>query len=169
MGKLYVLNGPQAGELFALREGANYVGRSIDSDIRIQDETVSRKHLKITKKRNKYYLSDLRSRNRTFFDGNYLAPGLELEVKEGVPIAIGMSVICIGHGCSEEMILFLDSVGLTGETGEQSGIFEEHRDKTNQKKLELLYKVSDVLAQNLPATETCERILDHIFDLLKSI
>jgi adenylate cyclase len=166
---LHVLNGTQAGQQFALREGANYVGRSSDNDIPIEDKTVSRKHLRIQKKGDKYYLSDLSSRNGTFFDGNYLAPGLEVEVKEGVPIAVGMSMICIGRGCQEEMILFLDSVGLTKESGGESGIFEQHRDKTNQKKLELLYRVSDVLAQNLPIRETCEKMLDHIFDLLKRI
>ena len=47
MAKLYVLNGPQTGKSFELREGDNHVGRS-SRDIQIDDPTVSREHLKIT-------------------------------------------------------------------------------------------------------------------------
>jgi pSer/pThr/pTyr-binding forkhead associated (FHA) protein len=168
MSNLYVIAGPQIGKVFELRGGANYIGRS-SRDIQIDDTTVSREHVKITAKGGRYYVTDLKSRNRTFFNGNYLAPGLELEVKEGVPIAIGMTVLCIGQGCREEMVSFMDSIGLSSETGSESGIYQVHKESTNQKKLELLYRVSDVLGENLPARETCKKILEHIFDFLKNI
>ncbi|MEJ2724789.1 MAG: FHA domain-containing protein [Deltaproteobacteria bacterium] len=166
MARLYILNGPETGRSFELNRNSIYVGRGSDNDIQIVDRTVSRRHLRIQKRGKRYFLTDLESRNGTFFHGSYVAPGLELEVKQGVPIAIGMSVICIGEGCLEQMVPFLDSVGLLKETGEGSGIFEEHRDKTNQKKLELLYNVSDVLMKNLPERETLQKVLDNIFDLL---
>jgi putative methionine-R-sulfoxide reductase with GAF domain len=169
MTKLYIVNGPEAGRPFELNEGLTYLGRSAENDIQIEDKTVSRKHLKILKKANKYYVTDLKSRNGTFFNGNYLGPGVELEIKEGVPIAIGMSVICVGEACKEHMMPFLDSIGLTKEIGQQSGIFEQHRDNSNQRKLQLLYSVSDVLMANLPIRETLQRILDHIFDVLRRI
>jgi putative methionine-R-sulfoxide reductase with GAF domain len=169
MTKLYIVNGPEAGRPFELNEGLTYLGRSAENDIQIEDKTVSRKHLKILKKANKYYITDLKSRNGTFFNGNYLGPGVELEIKEGVPIAIGMSVICVGEACKEHMMPFLDSIGLTKEIGQQSGIFEQHRDNSNQRKLQLLYSVSDVLMANLPIRETLQRILDHIFDVLRRI
>jgi pSer/pThr/pTyr-binding forkhead associated (FHA) protein len=169
MSNLYILNGPEAGRLFELKEGPNYIGRSVDNDIQIEDETVSRKHLRIMKKANKYYITDLESQNGTFYNGNYLAPAIEIEIKEGLPIAIGMSIICLGESCKEQMASFLDSIGLTKEVGEESGIFEQHREKTNQRKLQLLYKVSDILMANLPVRETLQKILDQIFDLLKRI
>jgi pSer/pThr/pTyr-binding forkhead associated (FHA) protein len=169
MTKLHILNGPKIGRSYELSDVATYVGRSFDNHIQIDDKTVSRKHLKIARRGNKYFVTDLKSRNGTFFNGNYIAPGLELEVKEGVPIAIGMSVICLGKGCEEQMMPFLDSIGLTQEPGEESGIFLEHRDRTNQRKLELLYRVSDLLTENLPINETLEKILDYIFNLLKRI
>jgi putative methionine-R-sulfoxide reductase with GAF domain len=169
MTKLYVLNGPQKGLSFDLKEGVTYVGRASDNDIQLEDKTVSRKHLRIVKTGRTYYVTDLKSRNGTFFNGNYLAPGIELELKEGVPVAIGMSVICLGEACRKHMLPFLNSIGLTEETGQESGIFHEHRDKTNQRKLELLYNVSDVLNDNLPIREALQKILDHIFDFLKRI
>ena len=169
MTKLHILNGPEIGRSYELSDVATYVGRSLDNDIQIKDITVSRKHVKIVKRGNKYFITDLKSQNGTFFNGNYIAPGLELELKEGVPIAIGMSVICLGKGCKEQMMPFLDSIGLTNQTDEESGVFVEHRDRTNQRKLELLYKVSDLLRGNLPINETLEKILDYVFDLLKRI
>ena len=167
MTKLHVLNGPGIGRSFELRDVATYIGRSLDNDIQIEDKTVSRKHLKIVKRGKKYFITDLKSRNGTFFNGNFIAPGLELEAKQGVPIAIGMSVICLGEGCKEHIMPLLHSIGLNKEPSEESGIFLEHRDKTNQRKLELLYKVSDLLMENLPINETLEKILDYVFDLLK--
>jgi pSer/pThr/pTyr-binding forkhead associated (FHA) protein len=129
MVKLYVLSGPRKGLSFDLKEGRTYIGRSSENDIQIEDRTVSRRHLRILKAGNTYYISDLRSRNGTFFNGNYLAPGIELEIKEGVPITIGMSVICFGEICKKHMLPFLDSIGLSKKASEESGIFEKHRRK----------------------------------------
>jgi hypothetical protein len=169
MTRLHILNGPDAGRSFKLRDGAAYLGRSIDNDIRIQDKTVSRRHLRIVKKGSTYVVMDLKSRSGTFCNGTYFSSGVEHEVKEGVPIAIGMTVIRIGRGSSEEIVPFLDAIELTGESGGQSGMFEVHRERTNQKKLELSYRVSATLSKSLPFDEILKEILDHIFELLSRI
>ena len=169
MTKLFILNGPEMGKFFELRDGTTYVGRSIENDIRIEDKTVSRRHLKIDKRENKYFITDLRSKNGTFFNGNVIAPGLELQAEEGQPMAIGMTVICLGRGCVEYMMSLVDSIGLTNEVARESGIFLAHGDKTNQKKLELLYQVSEALTLKLPINETLEKVLDQLFEFLKKI
>lgn len=169
MTKLHILNGPDMGQSFKLIDGATYLGRSVDNDIRIQDKTVSRRHLRIVKKGSKYFVMDLKSRSGTFYNGNYLSSGVEHEVKEGVPIAIGMSVISIGGGPAEEILPFLDAIELTQESGGQSGIFEVHRERTNQKKLELFYRASTALSKSSPLDEILKEILDHIFKLLSRI
>ena len=169
MSKLYVLNGLDIGRSFQLNEGANSIGRSFETDITLQDKTVSRQHLRIVKEADRYFVNDLESKNGTFFGGKYLPPGTEMEVKEGVPIAIGMTVIAIGEASMTLTKPFLDSVGLTEETGEESGIFVIHKDKTNQKKLETLYRVSNVLEQKLPLKETLDKVLDVFAELLVEI
>jgi pSer/pThr/pTyr-binding forkhead associated (FHA) protein len=150
MSKLYVLNGIDAGRSFELKEGANTVGRSPENEITLQDTTVSRQHLTIVKNGDRYFATDLESKNGTFFDGKYLLPETEIEVKEGVPIAVGMTVLGIGKASMTVTQPFLVSVGLTEQTGDESGIFAIHKDKTNQKKLETLYRVSSVFEQTLP-------------------
>jgi adenylate cyclase len=157
------------GLSFGLKDGATYVGRSFENDIRIEDKTVSRRHLKIDKRGNKYFITDLRSQNGTFFNGNIIAPGIEIQAEEGQPMAIGMTVVCLGRGCVEYMMSLVESIGLTAEVARESGIFLAHGDKTNQKKLELLYQVSEGLAQNLPIRATLEKVLGYIFDFLRRV
>ena len=43
-------------------------------------------------------------------DGVYLNPGVEVEIKEGIPAVIGMSVICLGEGCLENVLPFLETI-----------------------------------------------------------
>lgn len=169
MGKLYVLNGLDEGKSFSLKEGVNAIGRSFENDIVLRDKTISRQHLRIVKEANEYRVADLASKNGTFFSGHYLSPETELDVKEGVPIVIGMTVVGIGEATVTMTKPYLESVGLTEETGEESGIFTIHRDKTNQKKLETLYKVSNVLEQKLPLTDALDKVVKIIAELLVEI
>jgi pSer/pThr/pTyr-binding forkhead associated (FHA) protein len=169
MGRVYILNGPDVGRSFQLKKGVNTVGRSLENDVALQDKTVSRQHLKIVKKADRWFITDLKSENHTFVGGNYLTPGTEIGVKEGVPIVIGMTVIAIGETSLSLTRPFLDSIGLTRETGDESGIFAIHKDKTNQKKLEVIYKVSNILDQKLGLKETLDKVLEVVGELLVEI
>jgi len=169
MTKMYILTGPEMGQVFELRDGPSYVGRSQDNDIQILDKTVSRRHLKLSRNGDRYFITDLGSQNGTFVNGLNITSGIEIEVRQGHPIALGMTVICLGEGCMDQVMPFLDSIELTKETGNQSGIFVQHGERTNQRKLELLYKVSYLLSEKTPLNVTLEKILDHIFDLLRRI
>jgi pSer/pThr/pTyr-binding forkhead associated (FHA) protein len=169
MGRLYILNGPDTGKSFQLKEGSNTIGRSFENDFALQDKTVSRQHLSIVKEADRYFVTDLESKNGTFFGGKYLSPETTREVKEGVPIAIGMTVIGIGRASMTLTKPFLDSIGLNETTGEESGIFVIHKDKTNQKKLETLYRISTVLEERMPLKEALDKVLDIIGELLVEI
>lgn len=169
MSQLYILSGPGKGGFFKLREGVNFLGRSLDNDIRIEDRTVSRKHLKIVKRGDKCLITDLKSKNGTYFAGNYLAPGDEVGVEEGIPIAIGITVFCLGEGCKEQITFFQDTMELRTEAIQDSAILPKHRGNTSHEKPQFHSKVSDILAEDIPIKETLEKILEHIFHLLKRI
>ena len=169
MTKLYILEGPNKGQSFDLKTDTVYIGRSPDNDIQMRDRFVSRKHLEISKRDNKFFLKDLKSENGTYVDGELIKPSREFEVKEGLPISIGMSVLCLGKGCSEYILAFLDSIQLSQELSEKVGKTQKDRPMTAKKNMELIYKVSDVLGQPLDINEMLEKILEYIFDLLKRI
>ena len=169
MDKLYILNGSDKGKSFDLIDDLIYVGRSSDNEVQIKDKTVSRNHLRIKREDEKYFITDLKSQNGTLIEGSYLAPGIEIDLKKGVPIVIGMSVICVGTDCMEVIAPFLDSIEITEESGEESGIFFVHKDKTIQKKMELIYNISNILKAEGDIKIRLEDVLDQIYEILHGV
>jgi len=169
MTDVYILNGPDIGRSFKLREGVSFVGRSFDNDIRIDDKTVSRKHLKIVNKDGKVFVTDLKSRNGTFFDGKYLDPGCEVEIEEGMPLALGMAVIGLGEECKEQMTPFLDTVSLIRKNWKRDEKAGDRRARTREKRLDLLANVSMTLKTTSGMKKALTEVLGHILYFLKRI
>jgi two-component system, NtrC family, sensor kinase len=169
MTDVYILNGPDIGRCFKLRQGVSFVGRSFDSDIRIDDKTVSRKHLKIVNKDGKVFVTDLKSRNGTFFDGKYLNPGSEVEIEEGMPLALGMAVIGLGEECKDQMTPFLDTVSLIRKNWKQDEETGDRRARTREKRLDLLANVSMTLKTTSGMKKALTEVLEHILHFLKRI
>ena len=89
MAKLYIMDGAMAGQSFDLKSDTTLIGRATDNDLQIKDATVSRKHLQITRKANKFFVEDLGSLNGTWVKGQLIAPKEAVEVEEGISIVIG--------------------------------------------------------------------------------
>ena len=169
MTTLYILIGPNRGESFELGNDTIYVGRSPDNDIQIKDASVSRKHLKIIERAEKYFVIDLKSKNGTFVEGNQVRPGIEFEVKEGMPIIIGMSMICLGATCLEYDMPFLDSIDLSTELNENDRVPAQDRTMTVQKNMEFIYKINNILSKSLDLDDILTGILDCVLDLFRRI
>jgi hypothetical protein len=169
MPKLFLLNGPEKGRFFKIKEGINFVGRSLDNDIQIGEKTVSRKHLQINRRGHKYFITDLKSRNGTFLDGVSIDPGRYMEVEEGAPIGIGKCLACIGKGELKKADTFMDTMEIHREAVLKDGNFSEKRGETDREKLQFLYGVSSILSQGWPTKKALEMILRRIFDLLKRV
>jgi len=169
MTNLYVVNGSDEGRSFDLKGDTIYIGRSPDNDIQIKDRFVSRKHLRIFRKGSKYLIKDLESKNGTFINGKQIPSGVEFELKKGLTIAIGMSVICLDKESSEDVVSFLESIRLSRDISKEVGVSAKDRSMTAQKNMELIHKVSNVLMRSLNINEISEKILGYIFDLLKRI
>ena len=169
MIKLYTMDGSDEGQSFDLNADTIYVGRSAVNQVQIKDKFVSRKHLMILRKGNKYFIKDLKSKNGTFVNGEAISPGVELQVGEGVPIVLGMSVLCLGKACLDSVLPFLDSIDLSREITESETVVVRDRPMTSQKNMELIHKVSDVLMKSTDINEILHKILDYILDLLKRV
>ncbi len=68
VGLLVVKRGPNAGSRFALSEGTTTIGRHPDSDIFLDDVTVSRRHAEVRHAGSKFIVSDVGSLNGTYLD-----------------------------------------------------------------------------------------------------
>jgi PAS domain S-box-containing protein len=70
MALLKILTGDQSGRTVELRGGAVVIGRHPGCDIRVPDETVSRRHARIIGEDTGYFIEDLGSRNGTYLNGH---------------------------------------------------------------------------------------------------
>jgi 3',5'-cyclic-nucleotide phosphodiesterase len=169
MTRLYILAGPDKDESFELKGDFNYIGRSPHNDIRMRDIAVSRRHAKISRRVKSFFIKDLGSENGTFVSGERISPGVEVEIRKGVPVVIGMSVICLGSKCLELVTPFLESIGLSNEIREDSGVFKQHKTMAMQKIVELVYRVSYRLTEEVHVNVMLGNVLDCIFDFLIKI
>ena len=93
MPKLVVTKGPVKGKAFSFKGGAVFVGRSSRNDIKIKDNTISRKQFKIFSIGKRFFAEDLKSTNGTLINGERIEPGEGFELGEGDIISIGSTVI----------------------------------------------------------------------------
>jgi pSer/pThr/pTyr-binding forkhead associated (FHA) protein len=168
MLQIFVMNGLDKGRSFEFQKDAILIGRAPESDMQLRDKSVSRKHLRIEKKGEKYFITDLRSKNGTFIDGTPIEPQKAQEVREGIPVAVGKTFIAIGRSYPDDMLAILDSVDLFKELDENSAEIQD-RPLTAKKNMELIYKVSNVLMQSLNIKDVLEKVLGYIMELLKRI
>jgi pSer/pThr/pTyr-binding forkhead associated (FHA) protein len=69
---LVVLKGPNIGEVFLINKDDFNIGRELNSDIFLEDITVSRKHAKIEKINNAFKITDQGSLNGIYINGKLL-------------------------------------------------------------------------------------------------
>ena len=169
MSKLYVLNGSDIGRVFTLKEGISYLGQASDNDITISDGTVSHRHLRIIRMSDKISITDMKSRNGTFYNGRYLVPEIEIEVRQGIPIATGVTMICIGEGCIEQIMPSQEFRNTAKKLTNATVAPAERRRRPNQRNLQFLNNVCDVLMDTTSVREAARKVLDHIFALLQRI
>ncbi len=169
MTTLYIIDGHDKRQTIEFSGDSLLLGRSPDSDLQIKDHFVSRKHLRIIRKGSRIFIKDLNSRNGTFVNGDPINPGIEVELPEGVPVVMGMTVLCFGEGCAEEIQGFLGSIDVSGLEPEEKEGLAEDRPLTAQKNMELMIRVSDLLTRSTDIRETLKEILNCIVELLVRI
>jgi len=125
--------------------------------------------LKITRKGKRIFIKDLNSRNGTFVNGEPIHPGAEVELPEGVPVVIGMTVLCFGEGCADEIQDFLGSIDVSSLKPEETEGLAEDRPMTAQRNMDLMIRVSELLTRSTNIRDTLKEILDSVFDLLVRI
>jgi len=169
MTKLYIINGLKRSYSFDIKSAATYVGRAPDNDIQIENNSVSRKHMKILRKGDKFFIEDLKSQNGTLVNGQAIEPGDQYEVKAGIPIVVGNVLISLGKKFVDNGMTVQYSIDLSEKTGDfrQSLLYKDRR-ITKRKDLETILEVSTILTQTLDINEICEKIMDSLFSLFNN-
>ena len=80
---LVAVSGPDAGNSYLLQEGINKIGRGTDSNIRLTDKAVSRKHAVVKCQDGEFTLFDVGSSTSTQVDGVKVG-GIDLRGNEEI-------------------------------------------------------------------------------------
>ena len=170
MKRLYVIDGPMKGKSFTLTDGVTTIGRSSENDICISDMGISRHHARFFNKDGKILIVDLSSFQGLFIDGEKIEPGLEVEITKQSTIKMGNTILSFHKEVSTKALaqprpinaqkeLFYTSESVLGK--DSSGNYTQS--------LELLLKVSNILAQSLNIDELLDEVINQVFNLLKRI
>src|SRR5690606_38431755 len=87
---LIVLAGNEVGKMFKLTDGETVVGRSQRADIRIDDDSISRLHVKVRLHGTSVELEDLGSSNGTLVNGERINVS---QLRDGDKIRLGETTI----------------------------------------------------------------------------
>jgi len=87
---LIVLSGRASGKSFSLGDEETLIGRTPDSQIRLDDDGVSRRHAKVVMSEGQWIIMDLGSTNGTYHDGERIQV---LTLFDGAKIQLGMGTI----------------------------------------------------------------------------
>lgn len=167
---MHILVGKNEGESFNLENGRTYyVGRHSVNNIIISDPNISRNHLKVKIQDNKFFITDLFSKNGTFTDGRDLIPGEETEVNEGVPIVIGSTILGVGDSSKSLLKPFFDSCGFSDQIYEDAEITGQDGVTRIKKNLELIYNTSNSMMECKDIEGILHILSKNIFYLLKEI
>lgn len=115
MPKLSIIGGADRGKAFELKGDNIFIGRGPHNDIQINDKSVSRKHVKLAKREDTYFIEDLDSKNGTFVSGMQIHPGEEFKLQEGVPVSIGNVMVYIGRVSPEEATMATEPIVVSPE------------------------------------------------------
>jgi diguanylate cyclase (GGDEF)-like protein len=168
MPKVYTKNGPMQNRSFVLKKKASLIGRSPASDIQIKDSFVSRKHARILKVNDRFFIEDLGSKNGTWINGKAIDRGKRVEIQEGIFIRMGDTLISLDKPTGSLPETYLTDVSSQADDRGRSPVPKERRTR-NRENVELIYNMCLTLMQSLEVKEICEKVVDSLFYCMKRI
>jgi pSer/pThr/pTyr-binding forkhead associated (FHA) protein len=169
MIKIHILNGTEKGQSFELESNMIHVGRASTNDIRLKDKSISRQHLCILKDRDTYIVKDLNSTNGTVIQGLRIESETEVEVTEGVPIAIGNIFFSIAKKYEGDVQAIEDALDFSNDLSEKTPMGTHDRPMSPARNMEFIFKVCEALMQSTNINKTLEKVLNYIFQLLERV
>jgi serine phosphatase RsbU (regulator of sigma subunit)/pSer/pThr/pTyr-binding forkhead associated (FHA) protein len=174
MAQLEVVKGPNQGTTMSLAADKTVMGRNADCGIVINLPAVSREHAVIRRVNGQFFLEDLKSRNKTYLNGDEVNPQTPRPLRDRDRIKI----------CDSEF-LFRDKVALPDHLKPEKPEEEEEEGSTstveatiNQsskqiletqpaEKLAFLLAITSELTQTIKLDDLLPKIADSLFQVFK--
>jgi hypothetical protein len=167
MAKLQVLEGPMSGVQFEIEKEVIFVGRAVGNDIKIRDEAVSRRHLKIFSVESCYFIEDLKTKNGTMINGEPLDAGFARLITENDRIQLGSSVIRLdGIGVNKPPITVEEieprpSEKMDGSRSSRAYSGEERRSRAFRE-MKFIYDLVQLMGEKPDTNQLLEKVAEFI-------
>ena len=162
MYRLVVANGGDAGSTFELPAGEQVVGRGEGADVRLLDESVSRRHAVLTVGEEGVVLLDLDSHNGSWVNDR---PVKSARLMEGDGVRFGNCRVQIeradARGGATVSIQIIEQAGMLAPTARRLVHLPE-----DSRRLRILYEVGNAINSAIGQPELLDRILATIFDVV---
>jgi pSer/pThr/pTyr-binding forkhead associated (FHA) protein len=170
MPKIILTEGAMKGRSFIFNDNTVFLGRSLKNDIQVNDNAISRKHLKIFRIGKRFFLEDLKSTNGTLINGDPIASGESYEVSENDNIQIGSTMLRLDD---LPEIKPLEKKSLKDEKVKKS--FDEKDDIQKDRRtraprdINLVFQISELIKENHNINDFFEKTLEHLLNFFSRI
>lgn len=170
MIRVYVYGAPDQCRTYEINKESAFLGRGEENDLRINDASVSRKHARVFRSENDYFIKDLRSQNGTWIDGNIIEVGQKVRVHEGETVELGNVILSLGRKSPEGSIPNQYAIDLSRSLGgAESDAAQGDTLMTNRRKLQQIHEITTSLIQSRDPKEVFSKIVDSLFLYFKRI
>ena len=121
---LIIIRGTPQGHRFFLTQPEMTLGRDSAADITVSDQGISRKHVKLTKEKEKVYITDLNSSNGTFINDKKINAGEKVALVKEDMIKLGNFILKF-LPAGEIEILFYGNLGSAAHTDALTKIYNK--------------------------------------------
>jgi len=169
MAKIQVLEGPMSGAQFDIDKEVIFVGRSAGNDVRIRDEAVSRRHLKIFSVESCYFIEDLKTKNGTRINGEAMDAGFARFITENDRIQLGSTVIRLdGIGVNKPPITVEEIKSQAAEEMEETRNPEAYRGEERRsrifKEMNFIYDLLQPMGEKASTKQLLEKVTGFLFE-----
>jgi pSer/pThr/pTyr-binding forkhead associated (FHA) protein len=169
MAKIQVLEGPMSGAQFDIDKEVIFVGRSTGNDVRIRDEAVSRRHLKIFSVESCYFIEDLKTKNGTRINGEAMDAGFARFITENDRIQLGSTVIRLdGIGVNKPPITVEEIKPQAAEEMEETRNSKAYRGEERRsrifKEMNFIYDLLQPMGEKAGTKQLLEKVTGFLFE-----
>jgi PAS domain S-box-containing protein len=177
MALLKILSGDRSGQTVALTGDAVILGRHPGCDIRVPDETVSRRHARIIAQPDGFFVEDLQSRNGTYLNGqavttparlchldriNIFNTTVEFHDDERNGVSSDSSAVAMTIDVLPPMKAKNPALYETTAEIDLTSALEPHRDARSDIKLQAVLEITRYLRSTLESDEVLSRIVECV-------
>ncbi|MBS1238187.1 MAG: protein serine/threonine phosphatase with GAF(s) sensor(s) [Deltaproteobacteria bacterium] len=158
-----------SGVHFDIDQEVVFVGRSPGNDVRIPDEAVSRRHLKIFSVESCYFIEDLKTKNGTLINGEALDAGFARLVTENDRIQLGSSVIRLdGIGVNKPPITVEEIEPQVSEKTEEPGDSKAYQGEERRsrvfKEMNFIYDLLQPVGKKSSTNQLLQKVTEFLFE-----